>query len=49
MKKSELLKLIETLGEEDSVNDLFVGTDVEESLKTRALTLDNYKTECVCI
>ena len=27
MKKSELLKLIETLGEEDSVNDLFVGTD----------------------
>lgn len=45
MKKSELLKLIETLGEEDSVNDLFVGTDVEESLKTRALTLDNFKTK----
>ena len=45
MTKSELLKLIATLGEEDSVNDLFVGTDVEESLKTRALTLDNFKTK----
>lgn len=43
MKKSELLKLIENLGEEDSVNDLLLGTDVEEQIMSSALTLDNFK------
>lgn len=43
MKKSELLKLIENLGEEDVVNDLLLGTDVEEGIKSSALTLDNFK------
>lgn len=43
MKKSELLKLIENLGEEDVVNDLLLGTDVEEGIKSSALTLENFK------
>ena len=45
MKKSELLKLIEKLGEEDVVNDLLLGTDVEEGIKSSALTLENFKTK----
>lgn len=43
MKKSELLKLIENLGEEDVVNDLLLGTDIEEQIMSSALTLDNFK------
>lgn len=43
MKKSELLKLIETLGEEDVINDLLLGTDVEEGIKSSSLTLENFK------
>lgn len=43
MKKSEILKLIENLGDEDSINELLLGTDVEEGIKSSALTLDNFK------
>ena len=43
MKKSEILKLIENLGEEDNINELLLGTDVEEGIKSNALTLDNFK------
>lgn len=45
MLKSELLKLIENLGEEESVNDLLLGTDVEEQILSSALTLDNFKSK----
>ncbi|MGL5329354.1 MAG: DUF4355 domain-containing protein [Peptostreptococcaceae bacterium] len=45
MKKSELLKLIENLGEEEVVNELLLGTDVEEQIKSNALTLDNFKSK----
>ena len=43
MKKSEILKLVENLGEEDSINELLVGTDVEEQIKSSSLTLENFK------
>lgn len=44
MNKTQLMKLIENLNDEDSINELLLGTDVEESIKARALTLDNFKT-----
>lgn len=47
MKKSDLLKKIETLKDEEEVNDLLKGTDIEELFKKagkdEALTLDNFK------
>lgn len=45
MKKSEILKLIENLGEEDNINDLLLGTDIEEQIKSSALTLDSFKSK----
>ena len=43
MNKSQIMKLIENLNDEDSVNELLLGTDIEESIRANALTLDNFK------
>lgn len=43
MKKSDLLKLVEKLNDEEEVNELLVGTDIQESFKNGVLTLDNFK------
>lgn len=44
MKKNELLKLIEKFDDEDNINDVLLGTDVESQIKASALTLENFKT-----
>lgn len=44
MKKNELLKLIEKFDDEDNINDILLGTDVEKQIKASALTLENFKT-----
>ena len=44
MKKSELLKLVEKFDNEDSINEVLLGTDVAKQIKASALTLDNFKT-----
>lgn len=47
MKKSDLLKKIESLKDDEEVNDSLAGTDIEEGFKKagkdEALTLDNFK------
>lgn len=45
MKKSDLLKKIENLKDDDEVNDLLAGTDIEEGFKKAGLTLDNFKSK----
>lgn len=49
MKKSDLLKKIENLKDNEEVNDLLKGTDIEEGFKKagqeEGLTLDNFKTK----
>lgn len=44
MKKSDLLKLIEQLKDEEDINELFKGTDVETTFKVEP-TLDVFKTK----
>ena len=44
MKKSELLKLVEKFDDEDNINEVLLGTDVEKQIKASALTLENFKT-----
>lgn len=45
MKKSDLLKKIENLKDDDEVNDSLAGTDIEEGFKKAGLTLDNFKSK----
>ncbi len=44
MKKSDVLKLIEQLKDEEDINELFKGTDVETTFKVEP-TLDVFKTK----
>lgn len=43
MNKQELLKLIETIGDEDSVDEVLSQSDFAKSLLTSGLTLDAFK------
>jgi len=44
MKKTDIAKLIESLKDEDDINDLLKGTDIESTFKTEP-TLDVFKTK----
>lgn len=43
MKKSELLKKIETAKDDEDINSLLTGTDIEETFKGEGATLDTFK------
>ena len=43
MKKTELLKLIEKTKDDEDVNSLLSGTDIEDTFKASGLTLDAFK------
>lgn len=43
MKKTELLKLIEKAKDDEDINSLLSGTDIEEIFKASGLTLDAFK------
>lgn len=43
MKKLELLKKIEVAKDDEDINSLLTGTDIEETFKTSGLTLDAFK------
>ena len=43
MKKSELLKLIQSAKDDEDINSLLGGTDIEETFKASGLTLEAFK------
>lgn len=43
MKKSELLKLIQSAKDDEDINSLLSGTDIEETFKASGLTLEAFK------